>query len=84
VILSRKFKKERTWDNMSTNSPNIVAKALLPCLILPILLFKNVLTSCTVLITEIGIPTPPIAVGVGKTFKTWYTVSIVWITPSAI
>ena len=49
----------------------MVDNAPLPCLNLPILLVNKVFISCTVLITEMGIPTPPIAVGVGSTFNTW-------------
>jgi hypothetical protein len=37
--------------------------------------FKKSLASCTLLTTDIGIPTPAIAVGTGKNFNTLYAAS---------
>ena len=71
VILSRKLKNERTWVKISTNKDNIFDKEEFPFLSLLILLLKKVFTSWTLLIMDIGIPTPPMADGVGKFFNIW-------------
>ena len=82
VMVSKRVKYDKTCpkDNLSKFIANKVAVFILSNF--PTKLSKNLIAFWTPLITDIGIPTPAIAVGVGKSSKTLIAVLVADIITS--